>query len=175
MKYIANFTDVTMDELREAIEFEHRSVRVYGKVHPQPRLTAWYAPVEYTYSGLTWPARELPPLLERLRREVEEYAEVELPTVLANLYRNGTDKVGWHSDDEPLFGADPVIASLSFGATRTFQMRRKADRTNKMSFELENGSLLIMPRGTQPHWEHALPVRKRVSKPRINLTFRSLS
>lgn len=172
-EFIENFTDVTLDQLRNAIEFEQRSVTVYGKRYPQPRLTAWYGPVDYTYSNLTWEARELPPLLLELQEAVQAHVGERLPTVLANLYRDGSDKIGWHADDEELFGEDAVIASLSFGAARDFKLRRK-DRSEQLDLTLTHGSLLVMPRGMQRTWEHSLPARKRVTEPRINLTFRSL-
>lgn len=171
---IENFSDFTFDDLLEIIDFEQRSVTVYGKTYPQPRLTSWYGPVDYTYSNLTWEARDLPPLLLELQKEVEDYVGEQLPTVLANLYRDGSDKIGWHSDDEEIFGADVLIASLSFGEPRDFKLRRK-DRTEKADLTLRHGSLLIMKRGMQRSWEHSLPARKKVDCPRINLTFRTLA
>lgn len=171
---IPDFTDVTYEDLLEVIDFQQRSVTVYGKSYPQPRLTCWYGPIPYTYSNLTWEARELPPLIKELQLKIEELTGKEFPTVLANLYRDGSDKISWHSDDEPLFGYDPCIASLSFGAERDFFLRHKADNSIKEQFLLTDKSLLIMNEGTQSNWEHALPARKRVQEPRINLTFRPL-
>jgi alkylated DNA repair dioxygenase AlkB len=174
MHFVERFTDLSLETLRDIIPFAQHSVRVWGKQYPQPRLTAWYGPVDYTYSNLTLSAKELPPILEALRARVEAEAGVAFDTVLANLYRDGQDKIGWHADDEPLFGEDPIIASVSLGATRTFKMRRKDNHKIQKSFELTHGSLLIMPVGTQQNWEHCLPPRKRVTEPRINLTFRPL-
>lgn len=171
---IPRATDVTFEDLLEVIAFEQRSVTVFGKVYPQPRLTKWYGPVPYAYSNLRWEAEEMPELLKRLRDIAQERAGCELPTCLANLYRNGRDKVGWHSDDEDLFGSDPVIASFSFGCARDFKVRPKGDTSGTQTLSLEPQSLLIMPSGFQSTHEHSLPARKRVSEPRINLTFRPL-
>lgn len=168
---ILPFGTLPLAQLREAIEFEQRSVRVFGRVHPQPRLTAWYGPKPYAYSGLVWPARDLPPLLAGLRDRVEALTGERFDSVLANLYRGGSDCVGWHADDEPLFGPDPVVASLSFGATRRFLLKRR-DGSERLRFELTDGSLLVMPRGTQPHWLHSIPRTKRPVGARVNLTFR---
>lgn len=172
-EYIPAYTTLTFDEIFDAVTFEQRSVTVFGKVHPQPRLTAWYGPVAYTYSGLTWAAARMPaPLAALSQRFEEEYGELAT-TVLANLYRNGSDRMGWHRDDEAIFGGDPWIASISLGETRTFRMRTR-DRKHTYDIELEHGSLLIMPRGVQQRWEHCVPVRKKRPGARINLTFRTL-
>lgn len=174
VQLIENFVHLDVTTLLEVIPFQQKSIIVFGKTHPQPRLTAWFGPCAYTYSHLTWEPQELPERLLEVKSAVEEYCECEFPTMLANLYRDGNDKVGWHSDDEPLFGSDPIIASLSFGAARDFILRRKDDHSVKEKFKLTHGSLLVMPKGTQTAWEHCLPKRKRVSEPRINFTFRPL-
>lgn len=170
---IEHFTNVTFEELDQALSFHQRHVKVFGKSHPQPRLTSWYAPVEYSYSGLTWPSKELPPILKRIQEELEDHTGILFPTVLVNKYRDGMDTVGWHSDDEPLFGPDPIIASLSFGAQRDFFLRHNVTK-EKTAYALSDQSLLLMPKGTQGHYQHSLPRRKKVMDPRINLTFRTL-
>jgi len=88
------------------------------------------------------------------------------------LYRDGTDSNGWHSDDEKELGTDPIIASVSLGAIRKFQLRHKKDKTLRHTLELENGSLLVMKGNTQHCWQHQIPKTKQVTQPRINLTFR---
>ena len=170
--HLLPFGTVDFSELRAGVAFEQRSVCVYGKVHPQPRLTKWYGPVAYRYSGLEWPVEALPRLLEELLGRVGALTGERFNSVLCNLYRGGRDCVGWHADDEPIFGGDPVVASLSFGASRTFRLRRKADRKVKREFELGDGTLLVMGRGVQPGWEHSLPRTARSVGERINLTFR---
>lgn len=167
-------TGIDFDSLHKVIAFEQRQVVVYGKTHPQPRLTKWYGPKAYTYSGLTWNPEALPTDLEWLRKAVELETGGQFNSVLCNLYRDGSDRIHWHSDDEPEFGIEPEVASLSFGAGRTFRMRRKEDHKVTRSFELGNASLLYMPRGTQRGWEHTVPKTTKPVGPRINLTFRYL-
>jgi alkylated DNA repair dioxygenase AlkB len=89
------------------------------------------------------------------------------------LYRNGEEGMGWHSDDEPELGKEPIIASLSLGAERAFDFKHK-DSEYKQRIYLQNGSLLLMKGATQKHWKHALPKSKKVLAPRINLTFREI-
>lgn len=161
----------TLETLRSAIAFEHRTVRVYGVTHFQPRLTKWYGPWPYTYSGLTWDPCELPPLVESLRQQVEASTGGRFDSVLCNLYRDGRDTVSWHSDDEPLFGQDPEIASLSFGIGRKFQMRH-TKTGERQDYTLMDGDLLYMGRGVQQAWQHRVPREAKVSGSRINLTFR---
>lgn len=164
-------TRVTFEELWVDIPFEQRSVRVYGKTYPQPRLTKWYGPKKYTYSGLTWEPAEMPPVVEGLLMLVGQATGGYFNSVLCNYYRDGSDMIHWHSDDELEFGEDPEVASLSFGAPRIFRMRRKDDHKIIQTFELGDRSLLFMPRGTQRDWEHTVPKTAKSGR-RINLTFR---
>lgn len=157
--------------LRGAIEWAQRTVKVFGRVHPQPRLTRWYGDAPYTYSNLTWEASPMPALVAALRDQVEALTSETFNSVLCNLYRDGSDTVSWHSDDEPVFGGDPVVASLSFGVTRGFQVKRR-DGSGGRTYLLENGSLLVMGRGVQPEWLHRVPRSKAVTGERLNLTFR---
>ncbi len=166
------FTGVDYVELVQSIDFQQRSVTVFGKTHPQPRLTKWYGAVPYLYSGLEWEACPMPPLVEQIRQRVEGAASERFNSVLCNHYRNGADCVGWHSDDEPLFGGDPIVASLSFGATRTFRLRRKDAHRATHSIDLRDGTLLVMGRGVQRGWDHCVPRTKKPVDGRINLTFR---
>lgn len=157
--------------LTRAIPFEQRSVRVFGRVYPQPRLTRWYGPVPYTYSGLTSAAAPLPALLDAIRRSVEVATGASFNAVMCNLYRDGSDTVGWHADDEPLFGPAPAVASLSFGAARSFDVRHKVTG-ERQRFELGDGALLFMATGAQSRWQHRVPRQRAAVGPRINLTFR---
>lgn len=164
-------------ELRRAVDWAERWVRVYGKNHPQPRLTRWYGEVPYTYSGLTWDADPMPPLLASIRTEVEFQTGERFNSVLCNLYRGGQDCIGWHADDEPIFGGDPVVASLSFGAARVFKLRRSGPHHRDVppvvrAWRLDPGSLLVMGRGVQTEWEHSVPRTREPVGERINLTFR---
>jgi len=147
------------------------TVVVYGKRYLQPRLTAWYGEASYTYSGLTLQALPLSPLLEQLRTAVEQATGRRYKSVLLNYYRDGADSMGMHSDDEPELGPQPVIASLSYGATRTFILRHKrSKRTVKL--DLADGSLLLMAGALQANWLHGINKTTKVVGPRLNLTFR---
>ena len=144
--------------------------------HPFPRLTALYADegVVYTYSGVTYPSLIWTDELDAVRRRVEQAAGGPFNSVLLNRYRDGGDSIGWHADDEPEFGERPVIASVSFGGTRTFQLRHKTRKELKALVELTHGSLLIMRGGTQANWVHQVPKTARPVEERLNLTFRAI-
>jgi len=148
-------------------------VRVFGKWHDQPRLTAWYATEKrtYAYSGLELDSIKMSPILIDLKNAIEEKVETRFNSVLLNLYRDGTDSNGWHSDDEEELGPDPSIASLSLGATRVFQLKHKKE-TYKLS--LQPGSLILMGDGSQIYWKHQLPKTKKAIGPRVNCTFRKI-
>lgn len=150
------------------------TVVVYGKRHLQPRLTAWYGEAGYTYSGLTLHPLPLTPLLAQLRAAVERATGRRYNSVLLNYYRDGADSMGMHSDDEPELGPEPVIASVSYGATRTFTLRHKrSKRTVKL--DLTDGCLLLMAGALQAHWQHGINKTGKLVGPRLNLTFRFVS
>lgn len=169
--YLKSFDQTPFDSLLEEVEWQQRSVRVYGKTHLQPRLTKWYGPVSYLYSGLSWDPIPMPDRLAKLAQKVSEAVGEPFNCVLCNLYRDGQDTVGWHADDEPLFGSDPVVASLSYGATRTFKLRQNETKSS-VSYDLENGDLIVMGKGMQLGWQHSIPRTAKPVGPRINLTFR---
>ena len=150
------------------------TVVVYGKRHLQPRLTAWYGEASYTYSGLTPQPLPLTPLLEQLRTAVEQATGRRYNSVLLNYYRDGADSMGMHSDDEPELGQQPVIASLSYGATRTFILRHKQNKRT-VKLDLTDGSLLLMAGTLQAHWQHGINKTAKLVGPRLNLTFRFVS
>ncbi|TAM12660.1 MAG: alpha-ketoglutarate-dependent dioxygenase AlkB [Nevskiaceae bacterium] len=156
------------------IRWKQDSIRMYGKQLPLPRLTAWYADAGhgYRYSGIDNPALPWNDGLLWLKRHVEQAAQARFNSVMLNWYRGGEDWLGWHADDEPELGTNPVIASLSLGATRDFQLRHNDDKALKLNFPLDHGSLLVMRGALQHHWQHAVPKRKRVANARFNLTFR---
>lgn len=160
----------------ETWRFTQERVRVFGKEHDVPRLTAWFADggLSYAYSGLALSPSPFPPSLDELRRRLHAATALTFNSVLANLYRDGRDKMGWHADDERELGETIHIASLSLGATRTFRLRAKANRRRTFDIELDHGSLLVMRHPTQRHWEHCLPSRARTQVSRLNLTFRRI-
>ena len=137
----------------------------------QPRLTAWYGDEgkTYVYSGIRNHPLPWTPLLLALKAKAEGFAESAFNSVLLNYYRDGGDSVGWHADNEPELGGRPVIASLSLGATRTFELRRRT--TGKVAkLPLTSGSILVMRGTTQHNWVHRVP-KEPGSASRINLTF----
>ena len=140
-------------ECAGAWRFTQERVRVFGKEHDVPRLTAWFADagLTYTYSGLALSPAPLPPSLDELRRRLRTATALTFNSVLANLYRDGRDKMGWHADDERELGETIHIASVSLGATRTFRLRAKANRRRTFDIELAHGSLLLMRHPMQRH------------------------
>ena len=179
--YYPNFLDTDLADtyfrsLLKKLQWEQYSIKLFGKTIPQPRLTALYAlnSNPYSYSGL-----KLDPLVftEELKAIYSDIVEITGSTFthcLANLYRDGNDSMGWHSDDEKELGKNPVIASLSLGAVRNFQLKHKTNPELKYALKLEHGSLLIMKGSTQEFWKHQLPKTKKSLEQRINLTFRTI-
>ncbi len=170
--------DALLAALHGAIPWENHSLRMFGREVAAPRLSCWIgdAGASYTYSRRRFEPQPWPPLLQRLRARIERICDSRFNSVLANLYRDGNDAMGWHSDAEPELGERPVIASLSLGAERTFRLRRKQPRgtplTPALDLPLPHGSLLRMAGDTQAHYQHALPRSRAESAARINLTFR---
>ena len=160
-------------ELQASIDWRQEIATVMGRRLPIPRLTAWHGAAGYVYSGIRMtPAPWTPPLLE-LKALAERLAGQSFNSVLLNLYRDGRDSVSWHADNEPGLGRDPVIASLSLGAMRRFQLKHRR-LPERLSLDLPHGSCLIMAGATQHHWLHQLPKTAREVGPRINLTFRRM-
>jgi alkylated DNA repair dioxygenase AlkB len=162
------------EELMAATAWRQEIATVMGRRVPIPRLTAWHGAAGYVYSGIRMtPAPWNPPLLE-IKAVAEACAEQAFNSVLLNLYRDGRDSVSWHADNEPGLGPDPVIASVSLGATRRFQMKHRR-REERVSLDLPSGSCLVMAGATQHHWLHQVPKTSRPIGPRINLTFRTMT
>ncbi|MFL0648000.1 alpha-ketoglutarate-dependent dioxygenase AlkB [Cylindrospermopsis raciborskii Cr2010] len=161
-------------ELYGNIKWKQEIIHLFGKKMPIPRLTAWYGDEgkSYTYSGIEQHPESWNPTLKFIKSKIEEIVPVRFNSVLINLYRDGKDSMGWHSDDEPELGKNPLIASLSFGATRRFYLRHKYDKSQKTVIDLENGSLLLMQDQTQHFWQHQVGKTAKKVQSRINLTFR---
>lgn len=166
-----------IQKLKATIMWKQETIQMYGKLLNTPRLTAWYGENSKTYafSGKKYDPHPWTPELLFIKQRVEQAAGVVFNSVLLNDYRNGSDSVAWHADDEPELGINPVIASVSFGQARRFDVRHKQDHKQKYSVELENGSLLIMKGDLQHHWEHQVPKSTKALNERINLTFRVIS
>jgi alkylated DNA repair dioxygenase AlkB len=177
ISYYPNFfdeseADAIFAELYSDIPWRQDEIRVFGKVHAQPRLTALYGGKPYSYSGITMQPNQWNQLLQKIKSRVESVCNTEFTTVLLNLYRDGKDSNGWHADNEKELGANPVIASVSFGAERTFHLRHNANPDLKQSIVLGRGSLLLMKGTTQHFWKHQIPKTAKPMEARINLTFR---
>ena len=163
--------------LKDELAWQQDSIQMYGRWVPVPRLNVWYgdANAAYSYSGLTLVPKPWTSTLLTLKHQLRQQLNIPFNSVLANWYRDGNDSVAWHSDDEPELGTDPIIASLSFGATRRFSLRqRKNKQARPYHLELEAGSLLVMAGTTQRYWQHQLAKSKHCQAGRINLTFRNI-
>ncbi len=163
------------DILLEELQWQQQPIRIFGKEYWQPRLLAWYGDAEavYSYSGIRQEPLCWTGVLLELKKRVEDFTAAHFNSVLANYYRDGCDSMGWHSDDESELGENPLIASLSLGATRRFCMRpRKGVVGEKMELLLEGGSLLLMQGDFQKCWQHSIPKTAKPTGGRINLTFR---
>lgn len=168
--------DLIFTELKNDIPWQQDDIRVFGKIHPQPRLTALFGNEgkPYSYSNISMQPHPWTILLQKLKTQIETVTDTRFTTVLLNQYRDGKDSNGWHADNEKELGLNPVIASLSFGAPRQFQLKHNTLKDQKKSIILEHGSLLIMKGTTQHFWKHQIPKTAKPIGPRINLTFRVL-
>jgi len=163
-----------LEKLIEDIPWKQQIRMMYTKEVVTPRLTAWYGdPDAYDYQSLkkTIPLRWTPELL-MIKELVEPMAGVQFNSVLLNYYRDGNDSVAWHSDKEEILGRNPVIASVSFGQVRSFDIRNKHNHKEHYSVKLEHGSFLLMKAGLQENWEHRIAKSARPMQARVNLTFR---
>lgn len=180
LKVIETFYDAVESErisrhfLREHHWPDNRYT-VSGRQFTLPRLQTWHADpgINYSYSNNLLPTRPWTPLLSEIRARLEAFLNYPFNSVLANLYRDGEDYVGWHADNEPELGEQPFIASLTFGAERHFAFRHKKSPENGR-IVLRSGTLLIMQPDFQHHWLHSVPIDPDASEARINLTFRKL-
>jgi len=169
--------DALLATLQAEVPWEVHRLRLFGREVASPRLSCWIGDPEavYVYSGTRFTPHPWPPVLQALRARLADALGTGFNSVLANLYRDGRDAMGWHSDDEPELGPAPVIASLSLGATRRFVLKARDGNAHRLALELPHGSLLVMRGATQHHYRHALPRTARPVGPRINLTFRRIA
>ena len=161
----------------ETINWRQEEIKMYGKTYPVPRKTAWYGyeGFNYKYSGILCNPEPWTKELLGIKSVIESFLpESDFNSVLLNLYRDGSDKVSWHADDEKGLGINPLIASVSLGATRRFDLKHKTDPDEKLQLELAPGSLVIMKGALQHNWLHQIPVQKRITASRINLTYRTI-
>lgn len=179
ISYHPNFFDFQRSNelfsiLKSEIPWQLDNITVFGKSHPQPRLTALFGNEgkPYGYSNIVMQPHAWSPLIMYIKNEIEEICQETFTTVLLNRYRDGKDSNGWHADNEKELGKNPIIASVSFGAARVFQMKHNSIENQKQNIILEHGSLLIMKGTTQHFWKHQIPKTAKPIGERINLTFR---
>ncbi|MDR7135201.1 alkylated DNA repair dioxygenase AlkB [Lysobacter niastensis] len=168
--------DALFIALREQVAWEVHRIRLFGREVDSPRLSCWIGDPEasYRYSGVRFEPRPWPDALRPVRLRLVQALGQGFNSVLANLYRDGRDAMGWHSDAEPELGAQPVIASISLGAARRFAFRHRQQPERRLSLELPHGSLLVMAGDTQRFYRHCLPRTVKPVGERINLTFRRI-
>jgi alkylated DNA repair dioxygenase AlkB len=157
------------------LAWQDESILIFGKRCKVPRLMCWYGDVEavYRYSGVEHQPLPWTSELSAVKTQIERFCGCAFNSVLANLYRDGRDSMGYHADNEKELGINPVIASLSFGDARLFRLHHKKRREN-LDIVLEHGDLLVMAGELQHHWVHALPKTRQAKNSRINLTFRRI-
>jgi alkylated DNA repair dioxygenase AlkB len=157
--------------LRDAIAWEQHSITLYARTVLTPRLTSWMGEGAYRYSGIVNEPAPWPDALAELRERLRNELRIDFNSCLANLYRDGTDSMGYHSDNEPELGPRPTIASISLGDRRRFVLRHRSTG-ERWSWDLGHGDLLVMHDESQSDYAHAVPKTARPVRPRMNLTFR---
>jgi len=171
-------SDRLLDSLINQIQWKQNTIRFYGKESPVPRLEAWYGDpgMSYSYSGIRMDPLPWTEDLLEIKKIIEPVSMTTFNSVLINFYRDGKDRVAWHSDDEKELGKKPIIGSVSFGAERKFKLRHKKYRENGLRSEimLKHGSFLLMSGSTQTHWAHEIPRTAKPLGPRVNLTYRKI-
>ena len=180
-EYYPNFfntekADELFKKLIEETHWQQDNITIFGKTHLQPRLTALYGNEgkPYSYSNIVMHPHQWNSLLTFIKEKIEETCNHSFTTVLINRYRNEKDSNGWHADNEKELGRNPIIASVSFGEERIFQLKHNTNKDAKLSLTLKHGSLLLMKEGSQIHYKHQIPKASKQKKERINLTFRRI-
>ena len=168
--------DILLEKLLTETPWQHDEITIFGKKIFQPRLTCLFGNEgkPYSYSGLTMNPNPWNHTIMHIKNEIEQIINQNFTTVLANLYRNEKDSNGWHADNEKELGRNPVIASVSFGEVRKFQIKHNTNKNIKLNLNLNHGSLLVMKEGSQINYKHQIPKATQPKKNRINLTFRTI-
>ena len=168
-----SLADILLNTAISETPWRQDFIRIMGKKIPVPRLQNWFGDpnTSYTYSRIRLQAVAFPLWLDKLRADVESETGKPFNRVLVNYYRSGQDSVDWHADDEPELGFEPVIASVSVGCDRVFQLRHNETK-EKVKINLPHGSLLLMGAGIQEYWQHSIAKVKDLDDPRVNFTFR---
>jgi alkylated DNA repair dioxygenase AlkB len=165
--------DLYLEKLLTTIEWKNDEAVIFGRHIITKRKVAWYGNdnYNYAYSNINRQALQWTKELLELKALVEKRTGEVFNSCLLNLYHNGDEGMAWHSDDEKTLAENSAIASFSFGAERKFSFKHKQTK-EVINLMLEHGSLLVMKGTTQTHWLHCLPKSKRITTPRVNLTFR---
>ena len=181
IEYYPNFfteieATVLFQQILKETPWQQDDITVFGKTYKQPRLTAFFGNEgkPYSYSNITMQPHNWNEILLMIKSKVEKTTGHTFSSVLLNLYRDGKDSNGWHADNEKELGQNPVIASVSFGEKRIFQLKHNTLKDLKQNIALESGSLLLMKGTTQHYWKHQIPKTSKPVKQRINLTFRTI-
>lgn len=158
------------------IKWHQDTIKMYGKEHKLPRVSAWYGDSDrpYTYSGIHLHPKAWTAKLIELNDVLSVICKRRFNSVLLNWYRSGEDHISWHTDAEKELGKNPLIASVNFGESRRFLLRYKDNHDEKLEIGLHHGSVLVMAGALQHHWQHSVPKQKKVKASRINLTFRNI-
>ncbi|MEJ7559752.1 MAG: alpha-ketoglutarate-dependent dioxygenase AlkB [Pedobacter sp.] len=167
-------SNALLEKLIADTPWQQKIVKMYDKEVITPRLTAWYANADtYDYTSFkSSPLNGWTPELLMINAKVEHITGTKFNSVLLNYYRDGNDSVAWHSDNEKALGTHPIIASVSFGQVRLFDIRNKTNHYEKYSIKLESGALVVMKGDLQQNWEHRIAKSVKPMKARLNLTFR---
>ena len=170
-----NACNFYFDTLMNTINWKNDEAIIFGKKIITKRKVAWYGESEYsyTYSKVTKTANIFTKELLELKAILEKESGETYNSCLLNLYHSGEEGMGYHSDNEKMLKKNGAIASLSLGVARKFSFKHKENK-QRIDLILENGSLLVMKKGTQTNWVHRLPPTTRVNSSRINLTFRTI-
>ena len=181
IKYYPNFlntkeADLYLEQLTKETPWRNDPINVFGKTYPQPRMTSLHGHTtdSYGYSGIVMQPNPMRKPLLDIEQKLQAFTKETFTTVLLNLYRDGQDSNGWHADNEKEFGVNPVIASISLGASRYFHLKHNSDKSQRLKLELTHGSLLLMECATQHFWKHQIAKTAKKVGPRINLTFRKV-
>ena len=177
--YFSNFlskkkSDILYKKLYSEIPWRKYQIKIFGKTYDQPRLTSFHSigDKNYDYSQIGIKSNLMTKDLKYLLNQIHGRTDYRFNSVLLNLYRDGMDSNGWHSDNEPELGNDPKIASITLGEERFFHIKHRKIKSLRFKILLKHGSLLLMGEKSQTEWVHQIPKTKKKIKPRINLTYR---
>lgn len=176
--YQSCFCDAESKQILQALltslNWQQPSIRLHGREVLIPRKQVWMGDpnTAYRYSDKLFTPETWNPTVLKIKERIESISDQQYNSVLCNLYRDGQDSVAWHADDEPELDPNTPIASISFGATRRFDLKPKNGEQQRVKLPLENAMLLVMSPEVQTHWLHQIPKTKKVHSPRVNLTFR---